>query len=207
MEERELSDQITKLYFTPEHNKLVRWISYWYRINSIMRIKNIKSKKILEIGVGNKFVSGYLKNSGLNVKTLDINKKLKPDYLGNIKNMKQIKNNQFDVVCSFEVLEHMPFEDALLGLKEMRRITSEYVIISIPYFGLCISVYLKPFFSDGGKIIRIPFWIYRPRRIVRKLNISHHWTLGELGTSEKIKEKGFEIIKEEIPILNNHHKF
>ncbi|MBS3152075.1 class I SAM-dependent methyltransferase [Candidatus Woesearchaeota archaeon] len=211
MNKREISERVTKSYFTQDYNKLVRWMSFWYQIDSILKIKNIEGKKILEIGVGNKFVSNYLKDLGLNIKTCDMNKNLKPDFVADIKKM-PFKDNQFDVVVCFEVLEHMPFKEALEGLKEMRRVTSEYVIFSVPYSGFCISAYIKPFATDGGKIIRIPFPIYRPKILVKKLGIGHYWTVGELGTSKyrvrkKIKELGYIIIKEEIPVMNSHHQF
>jgi len=211
MNQREISEKVTKSYFTHNYNKLVRWVSFWYQIDSILEIKNINKKKILEIGVGNKFVSNYLKDLGLNIKTCDMNKKLKPDFVADIKKL-PFKDNQFDIVVCFEVLEHMPFKEALEGLKEMGRVTSEYVIFSVPYSGFCISAYIKPFATDGGKIIRIPFPIYRPKWLVKKLSIGHYWTIGELGTSKsrvrkKIKEIGLKIVKEKIPVMNSHHQF
>ena len=44
-------------YFNESYNSKERFISYWHQINEIIKLK---PKKVLEIGIGNGFVSKYL---------------------------------------------------------------------------------------------------------------------------------------------------
>ena len=53
---------------------------------------------MLEIGVGNRTVSNYLKENGVDITTFDFDKELKPDIVGDVRDMKGIKDNSFDVV-------------------------------------------------------------------------------------------------------------
>jgi len=68
-------------YFRKEYDKKSRFISYWHQINEIIKLN---PKRVLEIGVGNGFISKYLKERGVNVITLDIDKRLNPDVTGSI---------------------------------------------------------------------------------------------------------------------------
>ena len=71
------------------------------------------------------------KTLGVNLKTLDIDEELKPNCVGSIIDL-PFKDSSFDVVCAFQVLEHLPYEKALLALGEMKRICRNNVIISLP---------------------------------------------------------------------------
>jgi ubiquinone/menaquinone biosynthesis C-methylase UbiE len=42
-------------------------------------------------------------------------------------------DNSFDVVCCFEVLEHLPFNIYESAIKEIYRITKKWIIITVPY--------------------------------------------------------------------------
>ena len=66
-------------YFRKEYDNKSRFISYWHQINEIIKLN---PKRVLEIGVRNKFVSKYLKERGVNVTTLDIDKRLNPEDFG-----------------------------------------------------------------------------------------------------------------------------
>ena len=74
---------------------------------------------MLEIGVGNRTVSNYLKENGVDITTFDFDKELKPDIVGDVRDMKGIKENSFDVIMACEVLEHIPFDDVEYALKEL----------------------------------------------------------------------------------------
>ncbi len=68
-------------YLNKSYDSKVRFISYWHQINEIIKLK---PKSVLEIGIGNGFVSKYLKERKLDIITLDIDKRLNPDVVGNI---------------------------------------------------------------------------------------------------------------------------
>jgi len=94
-------------YFNKSYDTKERFISYWHQINEIMELN---PKKVLEIGVGNGFVSKYLKERGVNVITLDIDERLKPDAVGSVLDI-PFSESSFDVVTCYEVLEHLPYEN------------------------------------------------------------------------------------------------
>jgi len=51
-------------YFVNSYDSKGRFISYWYQINEIIKLN---PKKVLEIGIGNGFVSKYLKERKVNI--------------------------------------------------------------------------------------------------------------------------------------------
>jgi len=50
---------------------------------------------------------------------------------GNINNL-PFRNNNFDFVSCFEVLEHLPLEDFRKGILELQRISRKYIMITVP---------------------------------------------------------------------------
>ena len=108
-------------YFSDNYNHKARWLSFFYQLKLLQR-EDIK--KVLEIGPGNGWVTYILKDLGLKVTTVDIDKELKPDFVASVDKL-PFPDNSFDVVCAFEVLEHMPFEYFLNNLKEMSRVSKK----------------------------------------------------------------------------------
>ena len=111
-------------YFSDNYNHKARWLSFFYQLKLLQR-EDIK--KVLEIGPGNGWVTYILKDLGLKVTTVDIDKELKPDFVASVDKL-PFPDNSFDVVCAFEVLEHMPFEYFLNNLKEMSRVSKKNVM-------------------------------------------------------------------------------
>ncbi len=92
-----------------------------------------KKVRMLEVGCGSAFVSLFFAKYGYEVDCVDINKNILKIAMNNFKkeNVKghfvaadakklPFKNNTFDVVTSFGLMEH--FEDPLLVFKEMQRV-------------------------------------------------------------------------------------
>lgn len=84
-------------YFNEFYDSKERWISYWHQINEIIKLN---PKRVLEIGIGNSFVSKYLKERKLNIVTLDIDSRLNPDVVGSVLNI-PLKDNSFDVIACY----------------------------------------------------------------------------------------------------------
>ncbi len=169
----------------------------------------------MEIGVGNKVVSNFLKGLGLKVITCDLNPELKPDIVADIRNL-PFDDNSFDAVVAFEVLEHLPFEYFEKSLKEINRVTKKSAIISLPYACVSLEGLLKVRFNLGKKKIRKSF--YCPLKVARFLkeikieeNKEHYWEMGAKGYSKKkirnIIKKHFKIIEEFSAELNPYHYF
>ncbi len=193
-------------YFGENYLKKKRFISYWHQIHEII---SHEPQSILEIGIGNGLVSNYLKHIGYNVIAIDIDRRLHPDIAGSVLNV-PFQDNSFDLVACFEVLEHIPYDKFTQALSELHRITSGYVILSVPDCTPVYPVYIHiPKLGALRTLIPIPR-LKAPRH---KFNGEHYWEIGKAGYSietitEKIKNTGFEITKTyrvfEIPY---HHFF
>jgi hypothetical protein len=95
-------------YLQRKYASLERFISYFYQIDFI---RKAKAKKILFIGVGDGLVSDYLKKiPEMEIVTYDIDPALHPDVVGDVRRL-NFKDNEFDLVAAFEVLEHIPFKE------------------------------------------------------------------------------------------------
>jgi len=170
-----------------------RFVSYWHQINEI---KACKPKTILEIGMGNGFVTDYLKKWKFNVTTLDISKDLKADYTGSVTKL-PFENNSFDVISCCEVLEHLPFEQSLIGLKELHRVAKKKVILSLPDYNKAIKFgFNLPKTKFFTKIISYPYFFKKPAIF----DGQHYWEIGKTEFSLKkllflMEKTGFKIIK------------
>lgn len=201
--------QVPTNHYFDKYDDLKRFISYFYQADII---KRLKPDKVLEIGIGNKTTSNYLKQYGIKIDTCDFDKTLQPDYLADIRDL-PFEDNSYDVVLACEVLEHIPFKDLNKALTELYRVSKKYIVLSIPYssagFEFIISfpflnrLFKKPFLN---LFIRIPYFF-------RKIEFSgeHYWEMGRKGyPKRKIKrllKNHFNIIREIRPILNHYHHF
>ncbi len=182
--------------------RFIRWCSYWYQINEIL---NLNPKNVLEIGVGNNVIGDYLKRI-VDYKNMDLDKDLESDIIGDIKNI-PLKDNSFDLVCAFQVLEHLPFNELAKCLNEMQRIARRYVLISLPNYGSLFSIKVNlPFFGAIKYHKKISF-IDRDN-----LNKKHYWEIGRKGypiekVKKEIEKTGLKIIKDFAPFENPSHRF
>ena len=194
--------QVSKEHYYNKYDTLKRFISYHKQIELI---KNTGNNKVLEIGKGNGFLCDYLKKNNFDISTCDIDKDLNPDILSPITNIKS-KDNNFDVVCAFEVLEHIPFKDFEIAIKELRRVSSDYVIVSIPYPKIPFEfIYQLPLFKGWFRLGIPLFW----KRF--KPSEEHFWEIGWKGYSLKIirniLKKEFKIESECECMYNTYHHF
>ena len=192
-------------YFNIEYDTKSRWISYWYQINEVI---NLQPKSVLEIGVGNKTVSDYLKKIGFRVKTCDLDKSLKPDVVANILNL-PFKIDSFDVVLCAEVLEHLPFKNFSRALSNIHKVSKKYAIITLPNFSitnLYFGIKVIPYVPKKEFLIRVRY------PVKHKFLGEHYWEIGKKGfpvslIKESIQKSGFQIKKNYSPIEDPRHNF
>lgn len=189
-----------------EYDSLKRFISYFYQIDSVSKTN---SRTVLEVGIGNRTVTDYLKKMGFEVKTCDINKNLNPDIIADIKDL-PLEENSFDTILACQVLEHIPFSDLEKALSELKRVARRNVIISIPYTHYYLEGMFKivfPFFERQFRLsIKLPFL---KKKIENREE--HYWEMGTSGYSKKmiknLIKKYFKISEEFKPILNSNRYF
>lgn len=193
-------------YYWESCNNFTNFISYYNQLNEIY---STNPKKVLEIGVGNKLLYNQLKEVGINVKSVDINSKLNPDIVGDIREL-PFKKNSFDTVCAFEVLEHIPFDDFEVALKEIKRVSRKSVIISIPIRNIGLEFYFwAP--KIHGVYLYVDLPIPMKNKGVTSDNDCHYWEVNKMGFSKKrilnTIKKHFVVKKEFRPQFNKYHWF
>lgn len=204
----EFNIQVKDGHYDNDYESFVRFASYYHQIKSIT---SLNPKKILEVGIGNGTIANYLKSNGFELTTCDFDKNLSPDIHADIRNL-PADIGKFDLVCAFEILEHLPWEDIDKALEQINNISTDKVIISLPYSSLCFELVFRFPFAD--KIFKHHFFsqlLRIPLPVKNKFNGEHYWEIGKRGFSKKkIRTKlnqYFNIIEESTPVLSPYHYF
>lgn len=197
-------------YYSKWYDSIDRFISYFFQVDLV---KSLNPHNILEVGVGNKTVTNYLRQFGYRVTTCDLDPELEPDHVADIREL-PFANDSFDAVLAFEVLEHIPWQEVEMALAELHRVTRRYVLLSIPYssavfelvvhFPLIQRLLKKPFVDLC--FLRLPYFFRRIR-----FADEHYWEMGRMGYSKnnvrKLLQGRFRIVREVRPILDGLHYF
>ena len=205
---RENEKAITRDTYCNEYDSIAGFISYFYQIDLV---KKLGVNKVLEVGIGNKTVSNYLKLSGFDVTTCDNNESLEPDVVGDIRKL-PFEDESFEVIMAYEVLEHLPWNDIPETIDELFRVTSKYVVISLPFTSLYFEAAIK--FPMYNKILKkhcLDLFVRLPLAIFTGRSVRHKWEIGLKGYPlRKIRielKRKFRILKEVRPVLQPKHYF
>jgi ubiquinone/menaquinone biosynthesis C-methylase UbiE len=161
-------------YFQPTYDSKERFCSYWHQINEILQLD---TQKILEVGIGNGFVTKYLREKDVHIISLDISHELGPDVVANVLDIPFL-SHYFNVVSCYEVLEHIPYNYFTYALSELSRISKRYIIISIPDITTAYKLNIElPKIKPIKNLIEHPF----PRMSPNVLDNMHYWEIGATG--------------------------
>lgn len=197
--------QVEAGHYYKDYDSKERFNSYWHQINEIL---SHKPRKILEIGIGNNFVSNYLIKRGFNVITLDIDKKLNPVAVSSVLNI-PFSYETFDVVACYEVLEHLPYTYFKKALNEIFYVSNSYAILSLPDANRACRLFFQiPKIGTFKKIIQFP----RLEKTVNHFDGQHYWEIGKADYSLKtiidaIRKAGFKIEKTYRVFETPYHRF
>ncbi len=192
-------------YFDREYDSKERFVSYWYQINEILKLNPYN---VLEIGIGNSFVTKYIKDREINVISLDIDKALNPDVIGDVLRLPFL-DRYFDTVVCYEVLEHIPYENFDNALSEIYRVSKNHVLLSLPddsrYYKLYIQI---PHVGTLRQLLILP----RLKKPINRFDGQHFWEIGKEGyplskVIKNIQTRGFKIIKTYRMFENPYHRF
>lgn len=161
-------------YLFKRYLKKNRWDSIWHQIDEIV---TLDPKNILEIGPGPGIFKAICTTLGFDIKTLDIDSKLNPDFVGSALDM-PFNNNSFDVACAFQMLEHVPYEESLLIFKEMLRVSRLGVVISLPDARI-----KRPIFINLPRLGRVSLPIPRFQFGLERhvFDGEHYWEINKKG--------------------------
>lgn len=196
-------------YLTDKYISLERFISYYHQVNYI---RGCKPEKVLLIGVGDDLISPLLRKMGYEVTTIDIDPDLRPDIVGDVRDM-PMKDKSYDVVCAFQVLEHLPYEEFEGILKEINRISKKNAIISVPHRRTGFEIIFKfPFIRTLMKKDFVRAAVRFPVKFKGFESSGQHyweidWFTTKLKTVRSDFRKFFTIIKEHTPELDPYRRF
>lgn len=130
MFEVESKNQESSYYSFERYNTLVRFLTYWYQITEVLAAK---PRSVLEIGKGSGLVNSYLSSllGSDNVKTLDANLALDPDYHLDISEVHRIQE-KFDVLLCARVLHHLPFKDLEITIEKLLAVANKRLVLTLP---------------------------------------------------------------------------
>lgn len=193
-------------YVFNNYMRLPRWNSLWYQLDIIM---SLKPQTVLEIGPGPGFFKTLGEHVGLHIETVDLDPELDPDYVASVNNL-PLAGGSFDVTCAFQVLEHMPFETALLALDELARVARTHVVISLPD-----SRRTWRYLTHIPRLGERGFFLSRPQVAapVHQFDGEHYWEINKRGyeleqvTSALTASGKLELVRTFRPFENPYHRF
>jgi SAM-dependent methyltransferase len=116
-------------------------------VNTYYQFRDIQSlgscRKVLVVGVGQGFEAAVLKWKGYKVATMDIDERLKPDFVGSVHSMPMFASQEFDVAIASHVLEHFAIDYLDQALAELARV-AKHVLVYLPVSGRHAQVRLIP---------------------------------------------------------------
>ncbi len=177
-------------YFSRRYVHKDRWLNFWYQIKGVL---DTQAASVMEVGVGNGLVRDTLRKMGITVRTLDIDPELAPDDIGSVVKL-PYPDSSFDCVLCAEVLEHIPWEESQKAMREIRRVTRRWAVMTVPHAGYTFSLTFKfPPVKWKYFNFKIPhFWK------THEFNGQHYWETGKKGFSRArvkraIGETGFKV--------------
>ena len=151
-----------------------RWASVWHQLDEVLAFE---PNTVLELGPGPGVFQAVASQFGPRVETLDLDPDLNPDHVAPADAM-PFEDDAFDVVCAFQMLEHVPYEKSLAIFAEMARVARKGVVISLPDASRRwpYSLYIP---KIGVLYILIP----RPRIRApeHRFDGEHYWEINKAG--------------------------
>ena len=151
-----------------------RWASIWHQIDEILKLS---PDLVLEIGPGPGIFKALAQALGVGIETLDLDPDLNPDHIGSVLNM-PFNDESFDVVCAFQMLEHLPYEKSVRAFAEMARVSKHNIVISLPDAAIRYS-----YSAQIPRIGMVNFSLPKPRLSIppHQFDGEHYWEINKSG--------------------------
>lgn len=161
-------------YQFSSYMKKERWISLWHQVDEVARFK---PGNVLEVGPGLGLLKLIATHIGINFETFDFDASLQPDFVGDATNM-SFPDGAYDVVCAFQMLEHLPYDLSLRVFGEMVRVSRNGVVISVPDAKKVYRLH-----AVIPKLRGINFFLCNPfsRNIPNYFDGEHYWEVNKEG--------------------------
>ncbi len=146
--------------------------------HQLLQVLRLEPTSVLEIGVGAGIVTSVLRQLGISVTTMDIERSVEPDIVASVMDM-PIDDGGFDVGLCCQVLEHMRFEMFGDALAELHRVVRRALVLSLPDVTryLELSCYL-PLLGRRQLACGLPRIRRRKMPASRLEEMGHYWEIG-----------------------------
>jgi len=193
-------------YHFNEYMLIPRWNSLWHQLNEVAALK---AQTVLEIGPGPGYFKAVAERMGIRVETADLDPDLKPDHVASVTDLR-LPDASYDAVCAFQVLEHLPFDTALVALDELARVARNHVIISLPD-----SRRTWRYMLHLPKLGELRILLRRPQLVapVHSFDGEHYWEINKRGyelekvTASLLKSGKLRLVRTFKPFENAYHRF
>lgn len=181
-----------------------RWLSLWHQIHEVL---SLSPETVLEIGIGRGAFRYFIRDAGVHLIGVDWEPSLTPDCVANAE-LLPFRNDSFDVVACFQVLEHMPYNKSVDACRELCRVAKSHLVLSLPDSRKGWGIRIKlPFVGTRSFLIRHP-------RIPRAHHFDgqHHWEIGKKGFSlqkvtRDLERLGCKLMHTYQIVENPYHRF
>lgn len=182
-----------------------RMLTFYHQIAEVM---DSGSLDVLEVGIGPKVVAGSLREFGTNLKTIDINASLKPDYVGSVTELSEIVGEKsVDVVLCARVLHHLSFSQFEKSIAELSKTARKKVILTLPcdelrvYFGFRRTAGQYKILS-----LKLPTFLKRMLLKTRNVGETRYAKLWKIDShSETRKSEIVELLERYFTIEKSYH--
>lgn len=184
--------QVLPSHYQNNYDHRRRFVSYFNQVNIV---RKAKAQRVLEVGIGNGFISRYLRENGLDLHTVDFDERLRPDTVASVTGL-PFPDASFDTVCCFETLEHLPWSTFVPAVTELVRVSSRKVLLSLPdvtpFFRIRLGYSFDQPLVNWCKDYHSPF---PPQH---EFDGQHYWEMGKRGFPKRkiiaaLEEAGLEV--------------
>ncbi|WP_440997949.1 class I SAM-dependent methyltransferase [Arhodomonas sp. SL1] len=151
-----------------------RWLSVWHQLDEVLALE---PERVLEIGPGPGVFKAVASVFGVSVETLDLDPELGPDHVASATEL-PFGDDHYDVVCAFQMLEHLPFEESRKAFSEMSRVARRGVVISLPD-AKRVWRYVFHVPKLGEQQLHVPRPSKGPRE--HEFDGEHYWEINKAG--------------------------
>lgn len=185
-----------------DYTTSARWASYFRQVSLAMEAK---PRRVLEVGAAGKVFGDIIRRAGVEYVSLDFDHRVTPDVVASVTSL-PLEARSFDLVCAFQVLEHIPYDFLGRALEEIARVTAKTAIISLPdsrpYVGLALKV---------PKLRQIRFVRHLPYSREHVFDGEHYWEIGKSGFPvSRLRadlKRHFGMLREHCFVENPYHRF
>jgi SAM-dependent methyltransferase len=172
----------SRAYLTKE-----RICSFWYQVDEVLALE---PADVLEVGPGPGMATRWLREAGVGVSTLDFDEDVEPDVVGSVTKI-PLADDSVDAALCAQVLEHLPWDDASLAMRELARVARRGVVLTVPdispFAGAATPLYWAPYIDRVRRTTpqtRVGLAVALIRRRIRLRDwlftrfVPAHWGLG-----------------------------